>query len=135
LEIETLYIEPGSPWENGYAESFHSRLRDEFLATEVFESLSAARKLTAAWREDYNHHRPHSSLGYVAPTEFAVNYVPLYELYCSPKPIARAFLCHSIKQIMRPTAFFYIFAVGITIYLSNFTSPISVASIFRRTPN
>ena len=71
LSIETLYIEPGSPWENGYAESFHSRLRDEFLATEVFESLAAARKLTATWRDDYNHHRPHSSLGYVAPVEFA----------------------------------------------------------------
>lgn len=69
--VETLYIEPGSPWENGYAESFHSRFRDEFLATEEFESLAAARKLTTAWKEDYNHHRPHSSLGYVAPVEFA----------------------------------------------------------------
>jgi transposase InsO family protein len=71
VEVETLYIEPGSPWENGFAESFHSRLRDEFLALEVFESLVVARKLTAAWREDYNHHRPHSSLGYMAPIEFA----------------------------------------------------------------
>ncbi|MCO6046174.1 IS3 family transposase, partial [Aeoliella sp. ICT_H6.2] len=51
LEIEALYIEPGSPWENGYAESFHSRLRDEFLATEEFENLAAARRLTTAWRE------------------------------------------------------------------------------------
>jgi transposase InsO family protein len=71
LEIETLYIEPGSPWENGFAESFHSRLRDEFLAVEVFESLAAARKLTAAWKDDYNHYRPHGSLGYVAPAVFA----------------------------------------------------------------
>jgi putative transposase len=71
LSIEMLYIEPGSPWENGFAESFHSRLRDEFLATEMFEGLVAARKLTQAWREDYNHYRPHSSLGYVAPVEFA----------------------------------------------------------------
>lgn len=71
LGVEALYIEPGSPWENGYAESFHSRLRDEFLATEEFESLAEARKLTTAWKEDYNHHRPHSSLGYVAPKEFA----------------------------------------------------------------
>lgn len=71
LEIDTLYIEPGSPWENGFAESFHSRLRDEFLTLEQFESLAAARKLTQAWRDDYNHHRPHSSLGYVAPAEFA----------------------------------------------------------------
>lgn len=71
LDVGTLYIEPGSPWQNGYAESFHSRLRDEFLAVEEFESLTAARRLTAAWRDDYNHHRPHSSLGYVAPSEFA----------------------------------------------------------------
>lgn len=52
--VETLYIAPGSPWENGFAESFHSRLRDEFLALEIFESLAAARKLTSAWKEDYN---------------------------------------------------------------------------------
>jgi putative transposase len=71
VEVETLYVEPGSPWENGFAESFHSRLRDEFLALEVFESLVAARKLTQAWKDDYNHHRPHSSLGYVTPVEFA----------------------------------------------------------------
>ena len=71
VDVETLYIEPGSPWENGYAESFHSRLRDEFLALEVFESLSAAKRLTQQWQEDYNHHRPHSSLGYVTPNEFA----------------------------------------------------------------
>jgi transposase InsO family protein len=71
LSIETLYVEPGCPWENGYAESFHSRLRDEFLATEVFESLAAARELTAVWRDDYNYHRPHGSLGYVTPAEFA----------------------------------------------------------------
>jgi transposase InsO family protein len=71
LDIKTLYIEPGSPWENGYAESFHSRFRDEFLAMEEFENLSAARKLTHHWRDDYNHHRPHSSLGYVAPANFA----------------------------------------------------------------
>jgi transposase InsO family protein len=69
--VGTLYIEPGSPWENGYAESFHRRVRDEFLALEVFENLPAARKLTALWREDYNHHRLHSSLGYVAPAQFA----------------------------------------------------------------
>lgn len=69
--VETRYVAPGSPWQNGYAESFHSRVRDEFLAREVFESLVAARRLTAAWRDDYNHHRPHSSLGYVTPVEFA----------------------------------------------------------------
>jgi putative transposase len=69
--IEALYIEPGSPWENGFAESFHGRLRDEFLALEIFDNLPAARALTAAWKEDYNHHRPHSSLGYQTPSAFA----------------------------------------------------------------
>jgi transposase InsO family protein len=71
LGIETLYIKPGSPWQNGYAESFHGKFRDEFLALEEFESLAAARKLTTAWKDDYNHHRPHSSLGYLVPAEFA----------------------------------------------------------------
>jgi len=69
--VKTLYIEPGSPWQNGYAESFHSRFRDEFLATEEFESLREARMRTRDWREDYNTQRPHSSLGYMTPAEFA----------------------------------------------------------------
>lgn len=71
LGIEALYIAPGSPRENGYAESFHSKFRDEFLDRELLENLRAAQAQTAAWREDYNHHRPHSSLGYQAPSEFA----------------------------------------------------------------
>ena len=71
VDVQAFYIAPGSPWENGYAESFHSRLRDEFLATEVFESLAAARKLSTVWKDDYNHHRPHGSLGYLTPVDFA----------------------------------------------------------------
>lgn len=71
VDVEARYVAPGSPWQNGYAESFHSRLRDEFLSREEFESLSSARRLTSAWRDDYNHVRPHSSLGYLTPTEFA----------------------------------------------------------------
>ena len=63
--VESLYIAPGAPWENGYAESFHSRLRDELLNAEVFADVGEARALAAAWRHEYNHHRPHSSLGYV----------------------------------------------------------------------
>ena len=86
LEIEALYIEPGSPWENGYAESFHSRLRDEFLATEEFENLAAARRLTTAWREDYNHHRPHSSLGYVTPAEYAARCPASAPASATPQP-------------------------------------------------
>lgn len=71
LHIETLYIEPGSPWENGYAESFHSRFRDEFLEMEEFENLLVARRLTVSWKDDYNLDRPHSSLEYQTPAEFA----------------------------------------------------------------
>ena len=71
LGIQILYIAPGSPWENGFVESFNSKLRDEFLNRELFENLRAAQALTAAWREDYNHHRPHSSLNDQTPTEFA----------------------------------------------------------------
>ena len=63
--VGTLYIETGSLWRNGYAESFHSRFRDEF------ENVAEARRLTSAWKEDYNHHRPHGSLGYTTPAEFA----------------------------------------------------------------
>jgi transposase InsO family protein len=71
LDIKTLYIEPGAPWENGYAESFNNRFRDELLAIEEFENVAAARKLGAAWRHDYNNFRPHSSLGYLTPAEYA----------------------------------------------------------------
>jgi putative transposase len=86
VDVETLYIEPGAPWENGYAESFHSRFRDEFLALEVFESLPVARALTAAWKEDYNHHRPHSSLGYVTPIEFATRCAASAPASATPQP-------------------------------------------------
>jgi transposase InsO family protein len=60
--IGTLYIEPGSPWQNGYAESFNSRLRDELLAVEIFQTLKQAKALAEYWRLEYNHRRPHSSL-------------------------------------------------------------------------
>jgi len=69
--MEMLYIAPASPWENGYAESFHGRLRDELLNAEVFADLREARALAAAWKHEYNHRRPHSSLGYIPPAVFA----------------------------------------------------------------
>jgi len=72
-KVQTLYIEPGSPWENGYAESFHSRLRDELLNAEVFGSVAEAKALALAWRLEYNHRRPHSSLKYQTPAEFAAS--------------------------------------------------------------
>ncbi len=64
---KTLYIEPGSPWENGYCESFNSKLRDEFLNGEIFYSLKELRVLAERWRVHYNTVRPHSSLGYRPP--------------------------------------------------------------------
>jgi putative transposase len=63
----TLYIEPGSPWENGYCESFNSKLRDEFLNGELFYSIKEIRVLAERWRVHYNTVRPHSSLGYRPP--------------------------------------------------------------------
>jgi transposase InsO family protein len=68
---QTLYIEPGSPWENAYSESFNSRLRDELLNGELFSSLKEAEVLLEQHRRAYNEERPHSSLGYVAPAVFA----------------------------------------------------------------
>ena len=69
--IGSLCVAPASPWENGYAESFHSRLRDEFLERVEFESVGDARMQAARWRAEYNTERPHSSLGYRTPWEFA----------------------------------------------------------------
>jgi putative transposase len=67
----SAYIDPGSPWQNPYVESFGSRVRDELLSGELFETLIEAQVMVADWREDYNHNRPHSSLGMRAPTSFA----------------------------------------------------------------
>jgi len=76
------YVAPASPWQNGYAESFHSKLRDEFLDREEFESEPQARALGMLWKEEYNTERPHSSLGYKTPAEYAARcerYVPIEE--------------------------------------------------------
>ena len=70
--VKTLYIAPGSPWENGYCESFNGSLRDELLNGEIFYSLAEARILIEAWRRHYNTVRPHSSLGYRPPAPEAV---------------------------------------------------------------
>lgn len=82
--VGTLYIEPGSPWENGYIESFHSRLRDELLNRELFYSVKEAKVLVENWRMDYNHHRPHSSLGYMTPAAFAATCIP--SVLAAPRP-------------------------------------------------
>ena len=72
LGVKTAYIEPGSPWENGYNESFNGKLRDELLNTEIFYSLKEAQILIEQWRRHYNEVRPHSSLGYRPPAPKAI---------------------------------------------------------------
>lgn len=76
--VEVLYVAPGSPWENGYAESFHGKVRDEFLGAEEFGTLREAAVLGAEWRRAYNHDRPHSGLGYKAPAMFGAS-CPRYD--------------------------------------------------------
>ena len=71
--LGTLYVEPGAPWENGYAESFNSKVRDELLAVEEFGSLLEARVLGQEWQRAYNQERPHSSLGYRTPAAFGTS--------------------------------------------------------------
>jgi len=69
--IKTIYIEPGSPWQNGYVESFHGRLRDECLNREQFWTLTQARVVIEDFRRTYNTFRPHGKLGYLSPARFA----------------------------------------------------------------
>ena len=72
LEVKTLFIEPGSPWENGYIESFNGKLRDELLNREIFTTLQEAKVLIEQWRREYNQIRPHSARGYRPPAPEAV---------------------------------------------------------------
>ena len=69
---QTLFIEPGSPWENGYIESFNGKLRDELLNREIFMTLEEAKVLIEQWRREYNQIRPHSSKGYQPPAPEAI---------------------------------------------------------------
>lgn len=92
--IATLYIAPGSPWENAYCESFNSRLRDGLLNLEEFASELEAKVLSAEWRRNYNERRPHSALGDLTPAEFAARWrapvgatpLPPHASAGSPKP-------------------------------------------------
>jgi putative transposase len=76
-EVKTLYIEPGSPWENGYNESFSGKLRDEWLNGEIFYTLKAAQILIERWRREYNTVRPHSALGYQPPAPETIQVNPI----------------------------------------------------------
>lgn len=95
LGVDVLYIEPGSPWQNGVCESFNSKLRDEYLHQTDLLSESDARVKARAWREDFNNQRPHSSLGYLTPSEFArrsaasasVAALPSLQQHCDARPL------------------------------------------------
>ena len=76
----TVFIDPGSPWQNAWIESFNGRMRDEFLNGTQFDSLFEARVLTEAWRIDYNNHRPHSAHGWLTPVEFVERWVRRQQL-------------------------------------------------------
>ena len=72
MAVGTLYIEPGSPWENGYIESFNGKMRDELLNRELFTTMREAQVLIEEWRVEYNQIRPHSALKYRPPAPVAV---------------------------------------------------------------
>jgi len=80
-QIKTIYIDPGSPWQNGFVESFHGRFRDECLNREQLWTLTEARVVVEDFRKDYNQERPHSRLGYASPAEYAARICP------SPVPV------------------------------------------------
>jgi len=89
--VNTLYIEPGAPWQNGYAESFNSRFRDELLNCESFADLAEARQVSDWWKNHYNHRRPHSSLNYQPPARFAASLAaPPLQLGATPLASAPA---------------------------------------------
>ena len=71
---QTIYIKPGSPWQNAYIESFNDKLRNECLNQEVFVNGQEAREVIETWRCDYNAQRPHSSLGYLTPDQFTARW-------------------------------------------------------------
>ena len=84
LHVETLFIEPGSPWENGYLESFNGKLRDDLLDREIFYTLTEAPILIDRWRRQYNTMQPHSALGYRPPAPEAISPTLLSSLIMSP---------------------------------------------------
>ena len=88
VSVQTLFIEPGSPWENGYCESFNGKLRDELLNTEIFDTLREAQVLIEGWRRYYNVVRPHSSLGWRPPAPEAI---------AAPNPAPAAYAIRGLR--------------------------------------
>jgi transposase InsO family protein len=98
--LEMLYIEPGSPWQNGFAESFFSRLRDELLNIEEFENLAEARWFAAHRQKEHNEERPHSSLGYRTPLEFASQCAASVRASATPQPSLQQHTAEPITQTL-----------------------------------
>ena len=86
IGVKTLFIAPGSPWENGYNESFNGKLRDELLNSEIFYTLKEAQVLIERWRQHYNTIRPHSSLGYKPPAPETILPRPAVQAYATLQP-------------------------------------------------
>ncbi len=86
VEVKTLFIEPGSPWENGYIESFNGKMRDELLNLEIFDTMLEAKVLIERWRRQYNEVRPHSSLGYRPPAPEAIEPSSCLPAFATLKP-------------------------------------------------
>jgi transposase InsO family protein len=96
--LELLYIEPGAPWQNGYAESFFSRLRDELLNVEEFTNLAEARWFAQRRLHEHNEERPHSSLGYQTPSEFARQCAASVRASAAPQPSLQQHTAVSFTQ-------------------------------------
>ena len=97
--VETLCIEPGSPWENGYIESFNGKLRDGVLDREVFYSVKEAKVLVENWRLEYNNHRPHSSLDYMTPAAFAAECIASVRAAPSPQQYIEQNVDNSLIEV------------------------------------
>ena len=97
IGVKTLFIEPGSPWENGYNESFNGKLRDEVLNREIFYTLKEAQVIIERWRQEYNTFRPHSALGYRPPAPEAI--LPPPERPIEPWIIHKGMDIHTAKRL------------------------------------
>ena len=102
--IEWHYIAPGKPMQNGFCESFNGRMRDELLNETLFFGLDHARAKIGAWANDYNHERPHSSLGYATPAEYAANLTATGDRLRNPDQLRRSPVAHirALGRIKRP---------------------------------
>ena len=101
--IKTLYIDPGSPWQNGFIESFHARFREECLNREQLWTLTEARVVIEDWRYKYNHIRPHRSLGYVTPIQFAGLAMEACPLTGALPPVRRSLdFLYNLKETLTP---------------------------------